>query len=409
MVTAYGREEIIHQADINHIDGFLIKPVNQTLLFDTIMMAFGKKKTGAETKKENQKSELESIKNSTVMLVEDNELNTQIAVELLEGENLKVIVMHNGKESVDYFNKNKNHLVDLILMDLQMPEMDGYEATSLIRKIDKNSDLPIIAMTADAMTGVQDKVLMSGMNDYITKPFEVDKLFETLVKWIPPKEQSLTLDNREKKVPINIDLDYDKYSSIDIEDGIKRVSGNILLYVKILVSFKNNYRFVKDDIAALLKQNDRIKAENLAHSLKGVSGNIGAAVLFNNVKMLDDELRLENYNFEKVSIYLNAVEEELIKVIKEIETIEPLVQKNQAETKAAEKASDEALDSLYKTLVKNLEDYEAKSEEAFEIFKKNITEKESEEELSVIDKLIKKYDYENALINLKNLMGSRLK
>lgn len=190
MVTAFGREEIMQQADEVGLQGFLIKPVNPSMLFDTIMEAYDKevKSTRKERGSGDEKPEgFDRVRGARILLVEDNEINQQVAVEILEHEGFRIDVAVNGKEAVSKLSE----IYDLILMDLQMPVMDGYKATEEIRKNKQYDDLPIIAMTADAMSGVREKVIDIGMNDYVTKPIVPKDLWMALVKWIKPGEREL--------------------------------------------------------------------------------------------------------------------------------------------------------------------------------------------------------------------------
>jgi signal transduction histidine kinase/DNA-binding response OmpR family regulator len=203
MVTAYGREEVMQQAEKVGLEGFLLKPVNPSMLFDSIMQAFGEAvpETSRVAQRHEQEAEaLKHIRGAHVLLVEDNEINQQVATEILEGAGLNVTLATNGQEAVNAVKENK---YDAVLMDVQMPVMDGYTATRTIREWelkatepkDKNqdsalspqsSDLPIIAMTAHAMAGDEDKSLQAGMNGHVTKPIDPDQLFATLQKWIKP-------------------------------------------------------------------------------------------------------------------------------------------------------------------------------------------------------------------------------
>ena len=179
----------MQQADQLGIEGFLLKPVNPSMLFDTIMQAFGEAvpETSRVAKRREQGAEaLEHIRGANVLLVEDNEINQQVAREILEGAGLNVTLANDGQEAVNAVKENN---YDAVLMDVQMPVMDGYTATREIRKDDRFKELPIIAMTAHAMTGDEDKSLESGMNGHVTKPIDPDQLFATLQKWIKPSEK----------------------------------------------------------------------------------------------------------------------------------------------------------------------------------------------------------------------------
>jgi two-component system, sensor histidine kinase and response regulator len=195
LVTAYGREEIMQQADEVGLEGFLLKPVNPSMLLDTIMQALGKAQPEPSrlVRKYEQEAEvLEGIRGANVLLVEDNEINQQVAKEILEGAGLKITLANDGQEAV---NAVKEHEYDAVLMDVQMPVMDGYTASREIRKDVRFRELPIIAMTANAMAGDREKSLEAGMNDHVAKPIDTNELFSTLAKWIEPGDGKIQLDS----------------------------------------------------------------------------------------------------------------------------------------------------------------------------------------------------------------------
>jgi polar amino acid transport system substrate-binding protein len=214
LVTAYGREEVMQQAEQVGLDGFLLKPVSPSLLFDASMQAFGQdipEESRVSRRGQKEARALKQIQGAHVLLVEDNEINQQVAKEILEGAGLNVSLAGNGQEAIDAINKNE---YDAVLMDVQMPVMDGYTATRKIREWETEvrgqktedrkggsefspqpSALPIIAMTAHAMAGDADKSIAAGMSDHVTKPIDPDQLFGTLKKWIQPGK------NRVPKFP----------------------------------------------------------------------------------------------------------------------------------------------------------------------------------------------------------------
>ncbi|MBF0121391.1 MAG: response regulator, partial [Desulfobacterales bacterium] len=189
IMTALGLEEIQLRASKAGVNSFLIKPIKRFVLLETIMKLFGKKIEVQIYKKE--KSEItdnsnQKFKGLKILLVDDNSMNQQVAREMLQFEGIIVIVASNGREAVDLVNKD---FFDIVFMDLEMPVMDGYEATRLIRK-DITITLPIIAMTGHALDGYREKCMEAGMNDYITKPIEFEELFETIDRWSKPKEKN---------------------------------------------------------------------------------------------------------------------------------------------------------------------------------------------------------------------------
>ncbi|MGE4297788.1 MAG: transporter substrate-binding domain-containing protein [Desulfovibrionaceae bacterium] len=274
MVTAYGREEIMRQAQDAGLSAFLIKPVSRSVLFDTIMEVFGKstprKARSAAPKAAHQ--EMRQIQGAQVLLAEDNEINQQVATELLEQARLVVTVASSGMEAVD---KALAGAYDIILMDIQMPEMDGLEAARRIRAAGK-TDIPIVAMTAHAMAGDRERSLEAGMNDHITKPIDPDQLFTTLVRWIAPGDRPVP-DAPAPAPPTGADeLPLAGIPGVAIKSGLTKVGGNKALYRKLLGKFVEKHHDAVREIREQLAAGDRKTAERTAHTVKGVAGNIGA-------------------------------------------------------------------------------------------------------------------------------------
>jgi CheY-like chemotaxis protein len=287
MVTAYGREEVMQQAEKVGLEGFLLKPVNPSMLFDSIMEAFGEAlpETSRVVQRHEQEAEaLKHIQGARLLLVEDNEINQQVAKEILEGAGLNVTIANNGQEAVNAVKENN---YDAVLMDVQMPVMDGYTATRAIRKDERFKELPIIAMTAHAMAGDEDKSLEAGMNGHVAKPIDPDQLFSTLLKWIKPSEKRTTTEKpvvplkpseENKVVSINEELP-ESLPGFDLADGLKRLQGNKKLYRKLLLSFATDYRGAANDIRVALDAKDFERTYSLVHNIKGLAGNLSATDL----------------------------------------------------------------------------------------------------------------------------------
>jgi two-component system sensor histidine kinase/response regulator len=227
---------------------------------------------------------LEHIRGANVLLVEDNEINQQVAREILEGAGLNITLANNGLEAV---NAVKESNYDAVLMDVQMPVMDGYTATREMRKDDRFKELPIIAMTAHAMAGDEDKSLQVGMNGHVTKPIDPDQLFSTLQEWIKPSEKRVQVQQpevpvepseSEKTAPVEDELP-DSLSGFDLADGLKRLQENKRLYRKLLTSFATDYSAIANEIRQALDAEDFDQAHSLVHNLKGLAGNLAATEL----------------------------------------------------------------------------------------------------------------------------------
>ncbi|MBW2584039.1 MAG: response regulator, partial [Deltaproteobacteria bacterium] len=293
LVTAYGREEVMQQAEQVGLEGILLKPVNSSMLFDTIMQAFGEAvpETSRIAQKHEQEAEaLKHIRGAQLLLVEDNEINQQVAREILEGAGLNVSLANNGQEAVNAVKENN---YDAVLMDVQMPVMDGYTATKTIRKWEGGmrnkgkAQIPIIAMTAHAMAGDEDKSLQAGMNGHVTKPIDPDQLFATLQKWIQPSENRVQVQQPE--VPLEslesdqAELDEEELPEslpgFDLPDGLKRLQGNKRLYRKLLLNFATDYFEAANDIRIAIDSKDFERTHSLVHNLKGLAGNLAATDL----------------------------------------------------------------------------------------------------------------------------------
>ncbi len=290
MVTAYGREEVMQKSKKIGLDGFLLKPVSPSVLFDTIIQARGEQlpDTSPVARGREGAERLANIKGAKILLVEDNEINQQVAKEILEGADLIVSLADDGQQAVDLVRKNP---YDVVLMDIQMPVMDGYAATQEIRNLKSEiRNIPIIAMTAHAMAGDEDKSLQAGMNGHVTKPIDPDQLFSTLQKWIQPADKRIPTQEAEisaereaviqasAEVPKDPRLP-DSLPGFNLAEGLSRLQGNQKLYRKLLLDFGAKYTAVATQIRKTLDNRDFKQAHSLVHNLKGLAGNLAASAL----------------------------------------------------------------------------------------------------------------------------------
>ncbi|GGO87205.1 hypothetical protein GCM10011348_39850 [Marinobacterium nitratireducens] len=289
MVTAYGREEARQAADGVRVSGFLGKPVTPSSLLDAIMVALGRESVGITTAARRYSSQNEAAKKlrgARILLVEDNDVNQELALELLTSNGLRVDVANNGLEALEWLEKAD---FDGVLMDCQMPVMDGYEATRQIRAKDKWAKLPVLAMTANAMVGDRDKVIAAGMNDHISKPINVSHLFSTMARWIVPSDPAGMAEEPAEQAQQETPLP--ELSGIDTESGLSVAQGNLPLYRKLLLKFRNGQRDFEHRFLAALTSDDPDLAQRLAHTLKGVAANVGAKGLQNAAATLEEACR----------------------------------------------------------------------------------------------------------------------
>jgi len=331
-------------------------------------LSLPKAKKKIETQ-QNKQIDISILKNSQILLVEDNQTNQEIIIGLLENSGINIDIAFNGKEAVDKFTSNKDKY-ELILMDLQMPIMDGYEATKQIKAISK--DIPIIALTANAMKEDIEKTKLAGMSEHLNKPIDVEKLYATLLKYISRKVSSEKLvvssDSSVKCSVLSA-----KFDTIDTNIGLSHMGGNEKLYLKILNDFVSNYENLNLEIL-----NDEEFTRTI-HTLKGLSANIGA----NTVNQI--ALEIEH---TKDKTLLPKLYEELNKVISELkEKLNTTNSKANTKKPLDPSKRDELFNSLKEAveskriqkcrpIIEEIEQYQLNSEdkELFDIIKNYIEE-----------------------------------
>jgi len=312
MITAYGREEAMYQAKELGLDAFLVKPISRSILFDAIVETFSRER-GKLAGGTPQAAEAEHLLTARVLVVEDNEINQQVALELLEGFGLTVEIAYNGKQATELL-ANANNRYDAVLMDLQMPEMDGYEATRIIRQTFNNTELPIIAMTAHALQTETKHCMEVGMNDYVPKPIEPEKLRSVLARWIKTRVPSTVAAGASSPEEIRRSL-----PGIDITTALKRLMGNRKLFDKLLHDFVQNYSDIASRIKEALNRGDLESAQRLVHTFKGVAGNLSATNVFNTAQNLESILRETDRTYLNEEINrLNAGMQVIVESVKNI-------------------------------------------------------------------------------------------
>jgi two-component system sensor histidine kinase/response regulator len=309
LVTAFGREEVREEAERLQLDGFLVKPVTKSMIVDTLVNVFAEPEDGsaAHGHAEGQDTRLAGAR---ILLAEDNDINQQIAVELLEGAGATVKVANNGQKAVEALsNGPQPPPFDLVLMDLQMPEMDGYQATAKLRSDPRFTKFPIIAMTAHATIEERQRCLAAGMNDHISKPIDPALLLETVGRFYKPLSVPLP-QKSAGALPVSSSGgeaagargpsdDLPAIPGLDAKDGLSRVAGNRKLFSKLLRQFVEQQGPAVGQISAAISQGDITLAERLAHTLKGVAGNIGAKIVQSAAGTLEKLIR-ERTNAEQV-------------------------------------------------------------------------------------------------------------
>ena len=280
VVTAYGREEIRTEAAAIGIDNILLKPVAPSTLFDTVIQLLGGRSSApveALLAGAPPQRPLERIAGARVLLVEDNELNRDVATELLADAGLVVDVARNGEDALAMLRESS---YDAVLMDMQMPVMDGLDATREIRRMPGLGALPVIAMTANAMASDRERCLAAGMNDHVAKPIDPKHLWETLLAWIklrPPQPLRGLRPARVSDQPLPPALA--AVPGLDVDTALERLLGKTAVYVGLLRRFVVSQAVADTGIAASIAAGDFGEAHRLVHTLKGLAATIGAASL----------------------------------------------------------------------------------------------------------------------------------
>lgn len=281
MVTAYGREDVLKQAEQSGFENVLIKPVTSSILFDTAISALGAEVEATEAGPAVSSFDIGQIRGARVLLVEDNEINQEVAIGQLEDAELFVDLAENGAVAVRLVGEND---YDAVLMDMQMPVMDGIEATEAIRSDERFGDLPIIAMTANAMAADRKRCLDAGMNDHIGKPIDPDTLLGVLQQWIkrpdddkaPPQNKAQASAPAKSKDPMEAPL---TIAGVDVTNALKRTGGNRARYETLLRRFAHQQENAVEAVRHSLSTGDVAAAERASHSLKGAAGTLGAMAL----------------------------------------------------------------------------------------------------------------------------------
>jgi len=287
LVSAFHGSELTEKPGAEHIDHFLAKPVSPSHLFDAIMQVFGHDMAGTMRDRRSRGTlDLDGMKpihGARILLVEDNEINQQVAKELLEQAKLVVEVANHGQQALEMLESNA---YDCVLMDIQMPVMDGYTATGKIRDERRFDKLPVLAMTANATVEDRERSLEAGMNAHLNKPIDPKELYSSLLSWIEHKEREVPEsaetsleDSAADDTPLAI-------PGIDTAAGISRMGGNVGGYRKLLRKFADNQANAIEEIINARLQGDNETAVRAAHTLKGVGGSIGAG----NLQRLGGEL-----------------------------------------------------------------------------------------------------------------------
>ncbi len=417
LITAFGRENELLKAKELGIKGFLTKPIYRPMLFNTILNVFGKEIAKAADIKNHLGVSTsvyrDRLKGTRILVAEDNPTNQEIALAILEKAGIAAEIAKNGKEAIEAVRANR---FDAVLMDIQMPEIDGYEATKIIRSDKRFVSLPIIAMTAHAMKGDEESCLNAGMDGYISKPINQERLFQTILKFISSEERPLDTEKPETVVsPVKYKTEKSAAGAVDTGDLPAALPGiNIYetlsaldiensAFKRILAGFIKNNKDTIRDIRRAFDKKDWKSFQQIAHSLKGSAGNIGAYRLSKAAQNLEASIK-EKRDISSFPELLDETEDALNQVFQSIQSVVH-VPETDSLRKEEGSADIKQLAAVLKQLSSALEN--ADPEEV----KKNmeaVGRYLEHSDIQALESHVNNYDYDKALKILKEIEKSKI-
>ncbi|WP_421847875.1 response regulator [Marinomonas sp.] len=395
MVTAYNLDDAQKAGASLPIAGYLTKPVTASSLFDQIISVSGPESISSHNQEPTHNDLLLTYKlaGAKVLLVEDNEINRELAEELLSQRGIEVTTANDGQQAIDKLQAGQ---FDCVLMDCQMPVMDGYTATQKIRAMPKFKDLPIIAMTANVMPEDIKHATESGMNDHIGKPIQIDNMFDTLQTWIdiklrPSEDNSVPYDDDTNKTTLPESL------FIDVELGLSRTLTKEL-YNRLLKRFLTTQVYFIEECKACMEANDRETANRHAHTLKGIAATLGMTQLANSAAQLEKAFEEKKTHIPPI---LNIVENDLNNILGDLNTWHDNRKTSiKKETQPASNMSSEALKNKVTILTSYIKENLTEALPLAQEVLQHITDKQTYDTMVTVIEALQVYDFELATKHL---------
>jgi two-component system sensor histidine kinase/response regulator len=374
------------QSESPYVNAMLTKPFTASRLFNTIAGIFAT--FGTNEAVGGGGADGAGLGGAHLLLVEDNEINQQVARQILEGMGIRITVADDGEEAVMLA---RAHCFDGILMDIHMPVMDGYEATRRIRSEPQFDQVPIIAMTANAMGSDREKCLAAGMNDHIAKPVNPAEMFATLARWINPSVRSEPIPAALART-VDAGPPMPRLPGIQVEQAIQRLGGDTASYIALLDKFRRRNRGAVAEIRLALTEGIRGNAERIAHTLKSVAGALGAASLQG--KAADLEIRIrEGVPLSMLERLLESANSDLDMLLVAIDQMFP--HRVDAPAKAPEQ--DAHLPTLMRSALRLLAEFDTSAEEPFAAIRGMLPDTGPlAERIARVREHMDRYDYEGA-------------
>ncbi|MGM0905059.1 MAG: response regulator [Pseudomonadota bacterium] len=311
LATGYYAEELSEKAKQAGVNDIISKPFTASTLGRSLASTLFQRELPDESDAESGDGIPESILQAPILVVEDNEINQQVAREILSSHKFKVDIVENGQLAVEAVH-NKNY--SLVLMDIQMPVMDGLKAARTIRADFNYQQLPILAMTANAMSGDEERSLAAGMQGHIAKPIDEQQLIKAIIKWAVPGDYT---NNQQPEVPAATEEDepakppvrIPQVKGIEFEAALRRLQYNVELYLKLVEQLYETYQGSATKVSDFITRGQHDSARRYFHSLKGAAANLGFTQLQN--KAADLEQFMAEGNIDKVADQITELEKRL--------------------------------------------------------------------------------------------------
>ncbi|WP_417069502.1 response regulator [Niveibacterium terrae] len=400
MITSSSREDVFSSASQRGvcIKSVITKPATPSSLIEAIGIALNKgpdssSPTCGQSEVSNTASTLLSGKR--VLLVEDNQMNQELAQELLQAEGMAVVIANNGQEALNILECNSKF--DVILMDCQMPVMDGYTATREIRKRPSLSAIPVIAMSANAMANDRQDAFSAGMVDHIAKPLNIREMFETLNRWTNPRRtESTSSANQEQITSLPFSA-----PGIDTRLGLATTSGKTELYIRLLSRFRDSQRDFAGLFSAARQSTDPSAATRAAHTLKGTAGTIGAKKVEAAAAELEKACR-DGLNGHDLDVLLSKTQQQLDFVIRGLDSLDGHIKPPAEEGVRADAHDAEMIQKRTDQLVELLNDSDSESCNFFELHEA-LFKVAFPSHFKIIKDSISSFDFESALTEIQNI------
>ncbi len=396
LMTTISMEEIREHPLAELADIIIQKPLSQSDLYDALVTLEG----GTPTRLleiVDDTSYLDPIRGARILLVEDNDINQQIAVELLNYESFTVEVVENGQEALDML---EHQTFDCVLMDIQMPVMDGYTATELIRAQKKFQDLPIIAMTANVTLEDQERVKQVGMNAHVAKPMVQASLFRALEACIKPLDNERRVKHESVQGPSRGGESLPDMPGIDTQLGMRRTGGNLVLYQEVLTKFRRKSGDAVADIGKALSEGDTETAIRLAHTLKGVAGSLGAGQLSDLGGQIESELIASGTVSQDL---LSRTALELQAVMTSIALLDAVAEEREPVGGSMAELSGEELTRAFEELLEQLENFDTEASATLKSLKL-VAPKNYRTNIDAVQTHLEEYDFDAAAEFVRKLV-----